>query len=242
MVCAVVEPLLKRLRLTASLSAQDEQAISRLPVRVKQIGAGQAVTRTGDRPAACCLVIDGFVQRSKVVAESRRQILSFHQPGDVPDLQSLFLPVLDHEMTTLGECMLGFISHEPLRDLIRNNPNVAEALWRDTLIDAAIFREWICNVGQRSAVSRFAHLVLEIYARLKSIGRVEEASFQFPATQVVFAEAIGTSLVHMNRVVQELRTRALLDFERGWITIHDMERLRQVADFDPVYLHLASAS
>jgi CRP-like cAMP-binding protein len=233
------EPLLRRLRLTADISEQDEQAICSLPLRLKEMPAGQVVTRTGDKPSVCCLVVDGFVQRSKVVAESHRQILSFHQPGDIPDLQSLFLPVLDHEIITLGECKLGFISHGPLRELIRNSPKIAEVLWRDTLIDAAIFREWICNVGQRSAVSRFAHLVLEIYTRLATIGRVDGLSFEFPATQVIFAEAIGTSLVHMNRVVQELRKEGLLDFERGWITIHDMERFRSLADFDPLYLHLS---
>lgn len=236
------DPLLKRLRLTAGISEQDERAISQLPVRVKQIAAGETVTRTGDKPSVCCLVIDGFVQRSKVVAESHRQILSFHQPGDIPDLQSLFLPVLDHDIIALGPCILGFISHAPLRELIRSNSRIAEALWRDTLIDAPIFREWICNVGQRSAVSRFAHLVLEIYTRLASIGKADDLSFQFPATQVIFAEAIGTSLVHMNRVVQELRSKGLLDMEHGWITIHDLDQLRQVADFDPLYLHLNPAT
>lgn len=236
------EPLLKRLRLTTGISQPDAQAISQLPVRVKQLGSGETITRTGDRSAVCCLIVDGFVQRSKVVAESHRQVLSFHQPGDIPDLQSLFLPVLGHEMITLGQCTLGFIPHDRLRELIRNSPTIAEALWRDTLIDAAIFREWICNVGQRSAVSRFAHLVLEIYTRLASIGRVEDGSFQFPATQVIFAEAIGISLVHMNRVAQELRGLGVLDYDRGWITIHDMERFRQIADFDPLYLHLAPST
>jgi len=60
-----VKPLLKRLRLTAGVSEQDERAISQLPVRVKHIGAGETVSRTGDKPSVCCLVIDGFVQRSK---------------------------------------------------------------------------------------------------------------------------------------------------------------------------------
>jgi CRP-like cAMP-binding protein len=237
----LVEPLLKRLRVTADISAEDEQAILRLPATIRRMGGGETIVATGERPSVCCLVIEGFVQRSKIVAEDRRQILSFHQPGDIPDLQSLYLHVLDHEVITLGDCVLGFIPHAPLRALIKTSPNVAEVLWRDTLIDAAIFREWICNVGQRDAVSRLAHLICELYARLETIGRVEGSSFYFPATQALFADAIGTSAVHLNRVVQELRTMGLLEIERGKIEIRDMDGLRKFADFDPLYLHLDAA-
>ncbi|MGC2775168.1 MAG: Crp/Fnr family transcriptional regulator [Bradyrhizobium sp.] len=235
------EPLLKRLRLSSDISTEVEQAIRRLPITTRRMEGGRTIVATGDRPSVCCLIIDGFVQRSKIVGEGRRQILSFHQPGDVPDLQSLYLHVLDHEVMTLSQCALGFIPHDPLRALIRNNPHVAEALWRDTLIDAALFREWICNVGQRDAASRLAHLIVEVYARLAAIERVNNMSFKFPATQIVLAEAIGTSTVHLNRVLQELRTKGLLEVERGEITIFDLEGLRQVADFDPLYLHLDPA-
>jgi CRP-like cAMP-binding protein len=237
----VFEPFLKRLRLTSNISSEVEQAILRLPATVRRMSGEQTIVATGDKPSVCCLIIDGFVQRSKIAGEGSRQILSFHQPGDIPDLQSLYLHVLDHEVITLGDCVLGFIPHEPLRALVRNNPHVAEALWRDTLIDAALFREWICNVGQRDAATRLAHLILEIHARLAAIGRVRNMSFEFPATQAILAEAIGTSTIHLNRVLQELRRKGLLEVERGEITIFDLDGLRQLADFDPLYLHLDPA-
>lgn len=215
--------------------------VSRLPITVRQMASRQTIVATGDRPSICCLVIDGFVQRSKVVGKGNRQILSFHQPGDIPDLQSLYLHVQNHEIITLSESVLGFIHHDPLRELLRSRPHVAEAFWRDILVDAAIFREWICNVGQRDAANRLAHLILELYTRLGAIGRVTNTSFKFPATQSFFAEAIGITDVHLNRVVQELRTKGLLEIERGQITILDLEQLRQMADFDPLYLHLNQA-
>src|SRR3954452_8879147 len=235
------DPMLKRLRLTSGITREDEQAILRLPISSRRMDGGQTIVATGDRPSVCCLVIDGFVIRSKIVGEGSRQILAFHQPGDIPDLQSLYLHVLDHEVMTLGDCVLGFIPHDPLRALIRNNPRVTEALWRDTLMDAALFREWICNIGARDAASRLAHLIVEVYERLAAIGRVDNMTFKFPATQIVLAEAIGTSTVHLNRVLQELRTKGLLEVERGEITIFDLEGLRQIADFDPLYLHLDPA-
>jgi CRP-like cAMP-binding protein len=145
---------------------------------------------------------------------------------------------MDHDVTALGNSILGFIPHPPLRNLIRNRPNIAAALWRDTLTDSALFREWICNVGRRDATSRVAHLVLELFTRLKAIGRTDGQSFSFPATQVLLSDAVGTSVVHMNRVIQELRSQGLLQFERGRFSILDETRLRQIADFDTLYLHL----
>jgi CRP-like cAMP-binding protein len=234
----IIAPFLKRLRVSTEIDKEDERAISTLPIVTKQMGNGEAIASTGDRPSACCLVIEGFILRSKIVGTGQRQILAFHQPGDVPDLQSLFLHVMDHDVSALGNCLLGFIPHAPLRELIKNRPNIAQALWRDTLTDAAVFREWICNIGQRDATSRVAHLVLELYTRLKAIGRTDGLTFSFPATQALFADAVGTSVVHMNRVVQELRNQRLLDFDRGRISILDEARLRKVADFDALYLHL----
>jgi CRP-like cAMP-binding protein len=234
----IFESFLKRLRVSTEIDAEDEAAIRSLPIVEKRMDGGERIASLGDRPSACCLLVDGYVLRSKVVSSGHRQILAFHQPGDVPDLQSLFLHVLDHDVTTLSNCAVGFIPHGPLRQLITNRPKVAQALWRDTLTDAAIFREWICNIGQRDATSRVAHVVIELYTRLKAIGRAEGLCFNFPFTQALLADAVGTSVVHMNRVIQELRGQNVLEMERGRISILDEAKLRQIADFDVLYLHL----
>ena len=96
---------------------------------------------------------------------------------------------MDHDLVTLTECTLSFISHTALRHLTRRRYGVAEALWRETLIDAARFREWIVNVGQRPAISRLAHMVIEMRERLKVIGRCEGERVEMPFTQ----EQLGDS-------------------------------------------------
>ena len=235
------EVWLRRLRTSAHLDEDDKRYLRELPAILKRIDGNQGIVATGDRPSMCCLVVDGFVLRSKSLTDGKRQILAFHQPGDIPDLQSLYLHVMDHDVSTLGDCVLGFIPHGPLRDVIRKRPNLAEILWRDMLIDAAIFREWICNVGPRSGVSRMAHLILEIYTRLQSVGRAPGASFRLPITQALLGEAIGMSTVHVNRILQQLRGEGLLDFSNGVVMIYDERKLKEVGDFDPLYLHLDPA-
>ena len=112
--------LLKRLSVTSSLDEEDVIAIKALPLTATRRSGNETIVKTGDRPSACCLIVDGFVIRTKSTMHGDRQILAIHQPGDIPDLQSLHLHVLDHEISTLGECVLGFIAHEPLRQLSAN--------------------------------------------------------------------------------------------------------------------------
>jgi CRP-like cAMP-binding protein len=238
---AALAALVKRLSATAALTEEDRHALEALPLRIERKGPNETIVSSGDRPSFCCMVVNGFVIRSKAVADGRRQILAFHQPGDVPDLQSLYLHVLDHELSTMSECVLGFIPHAALRNMITSRPLLAEVLWRDTLIDAAIFREWICNVGQRSGISRMAHLILEIYTRLKTIGAAKDGSFRFPVTQLQLGQAIGMSSVHVNRILQELRAEGLLQIGHSEVVIYDERKLQEVADFDQLYLHLDPA-
>jgi CRP-like cAMP-binding protein len=70
------------------------------------------------------------------------------------------------------------------------------------------------------------------------IGLIDGLSFRFPATQAILGEAIGITPVHVNRVVQDLRSRDIIELERGTVTILNEEKLRSLADFDPLYLHL----
>ena len=149
---------------------------------------------------------------------------------------------MDHDLVTLTECTLSFISHTALRHLTRRRYGVAEALWRETLIDAARFREWIVNVGQRPAISRLAHMAIEMRERLKVIGKGEGDSIEMPFTQEQLGEAMGITPVHVNRVVKQLRDEGVLEFSRGAVTVIDERRLLQLADFDDVYLHQTPSS
>ena len=165
------EPLLRKLRLNTPIDADNVTAIERLPITVKDIPAHSIIAREGERPVQCCLLVDGIVCRSKTTDAGKRQILSIHIAGEaIPDLQSLHLHVMDHDMTTLSRSTVGCIPHDALHALTRERPLIGEALWRETLIDAAMFREWIVNVGRRSAIRRLAHLLAEIGRRMQAIG------------------------------------------------------------------------
>jgi CRP-like cAMP-binding protein len=238
----MMAPLFQRLRITTGVGPDDLLALKALPYTLRPFRVNQMVLREGDRPSECCLIVEGFCIRSKTIADGKRQILSIHIPGDLPDLQNLHFATMDHDLVALSDCTLAFIGHAAMKQLIRARPTVGDIFWRDTLLDAAVFREWIVNVGQRAAHNRLAHLIVELRERLRLIGHVAGNTFAMPLTQEQLGEAMGVTSVHTNRIIRQLRIDGVLEFQRGTVKILDEHKLQELAEFDGRYLHSSPSS
>jgi CRP-like cAMP-binding protein len=231
-------PLIRKLESIFTLTDAERKALENLPMQVVAIKENQDIVREGDRPSRSCLVLSGFACTYKMTKNGKRQIVSFNLPGDIPDLQSLHLRALDNGISTISPCRVGFIPHEALRDICDRYPRIASAFWRETLIDASIFREWVLNVGQREAYNRMAHVLCELLTRLRAVGLTQDHSCNLPITQSEFADALGVTTVHVNRVLQQMRADGLIELKGDRLNIPDWEKLKQVGEFDPTYLHL----
>ncbi|WP_198005861.1 Crp/Fnr family transcriptional regulator [Erythrobacter sp. SD-21] len=197
------------------------------------------IVSEGELTNHCALIVSGCASRFKTLANGERQINSFHFRGDMVDLQSALMLKSDHSIRTHSPCRVARIECRAVLQLAQQFPEWARVLWFDTLVDAAIFREWTLNVGRRSAVSRVAHLLLEIAHRLQDIGESDGYEFQMPVTQTDLADAAGLSAVHTNRSLQTLRQRGLVrSFGRTMIVL-DMPAMCAEAGFDRNYLYPA---
>jgi len=234
--------LVRRVQTTVDLTEDERAAILGLPLHIRHFERGQDLVREYDRPSQCILILEGWLARYKVLNEGKRQIVSIELPGDMPDVQSLYLEVMDHNLGSLTKCVVGFVPHVAMRAMLTAHPRVATAIWRETLISGSISREWVLNVGARDAYARVAHVLCELYVRLKAIGLTENGSFVLPLSQTALGETIGASTVHVNRVVTALRTDGLIAIAQGVVTILDIERLMEVSSFDDTYLHMRRAA
>jgi CRP-like cAMP-binding protein len=230
-------PLIRKLESITTLTEAERVALLRLPMQVRSLRADQDIVREGDHPSQCCLVLEGFAASYSFRGNGKRQIFAFHITGDIPDLQSLHIEVMDHNLGSVSPCKVAFIQHEHMRELCRNQPRLADIFWRETLIDGAIFRTWMQCLGRRSATEHMAHLFCEFLLRLRAVGQVENNSFPFPISQVELGDALGLSTVHVNRTVKELRGKGLIAWEKHTVTVLDWNGLVALAEFDPTYLH-----
>ena len=200
------------------------------------------IAQEDGRPTQCALLLDGWAYRYKLLNGGGRQIMSFHVAGDLLDIQNLYLPVSDHSIGTIKRATVAFVSHESLRALLARLPELEAALRRDAFIDAAIFREWVVNVGRRPAYQRLAHLFCEMYLKQEAVGIARAHRCPFPITQTDLADATGLTSVHVNRTLRSLKQAGLITLGDGHLTIHDWPELAAAAGFNPAYLHLKQDS
>jgi CRP-like cAMP-binding protein len=238
----VTHPLVRKLELFAPLPDEERRALEKAPWRVREYGADEDVISEGDRPSESTLVLEGFACRYKLLPDGRRQIASFHIPGDFVDLHSFLLKQMDHAVATLTPCRMGALPHEVVKDICERYPRLARAFWWDTVVDGAIFRQWMIGIGRRTALGRIAHLLCELHARLHAVGLADDDTYAFPVTQTELGDALGLSTVHVNRVLQELRGKGLITLRGGTLAILNPASLREVASFDPAYLYLHGES
>jgi CRP-like cAMP-binding protein len=220
------------------MTEEERAALLALPIQVVQFDAYRDIVREGDRPSRCFILLEGFACTSKISKAGKRQVMAYHVAGDIPDLQSLYLKVLDNSVSTVSNCRVGFVQHDAMRALFHAHPGLVEAFWRSTLIDGSLMREWMLNIGRRDAYARMAHLFCELVTRLEAVGLVLDGTCELPMTQPELADALGITPVHVNRTLRDLKAAELVTLNGRRLSVLDWNGLKTAAEFNPRYLHL----
>jgi hypothetical protein len=114
--------------------------------------------------------------------------------------------------------------------------SLLRAICRLTAIEDAIDRQWLLNIGHRTALERVAHLLCEIFTRLQFVGLTRQMTCDLPLSQTDIAEATALTPVHVNRMLMELRRRGIISLQRRQLLIHELDVLQKTAGFSPTYL------
>ena len=220
------------------LSAAEIEIIREISSHGQPFSAKSDIVVEGANPKLSCLMLSGFSARYHLLRDGRRQITAVHIAGDFVDLHSFLLSRMDHSVTALTDCEISLVSHAYIRDLTVSEPHFARLLWMTTTIDAAIYRQWLVAAGRLSPTSQIAHFILEMYMRLRLIDMTNGFEFRLPLSQTDLSDAMGLSLVHVNRTLQQLRRSGLIDWQGEIVRILDWEALNQIAEFNDTYLNL----
>jgi CRP-like cAMP-binding protein len=232
-------PLILRVQTCPDLTDDDRAVLDRLsrgPVR--EAGPRRDMVREGEEPKVVRLLLDGWACRYKGLPDGRRQIVGFFVPGDFCDLNGQVLRQMDHAVGSITRVRYASIDREEIERVGRASPRIAQALWWNELVNASVEREWLLNVGQRNAYERIAHLLTELYFRLRGVGLTRNGSCDLPLTQNDIAEAAGLTPVHVNRTLQELRRDGLVELAHKRLHIPDLEALMRASMFNTNYLHM----
>ena len=237
-----LQRFLNRLTGRSVLTERERQAVLNLPCHVVQTQPNADIVRLGEPVGHVSLVVAGLLGRFGQGTDGERQITMIHIPGEIADLPSVVQPLPTSALQALSAARVLHIPHASIREAAARYPALAEALWRDCVVDAAILAEWVLNVGRRSARERVAHLFCEMAIRTVGAKRGElDILFDFPITQAKLADATGLTGVHVNRMLQSLRGDGLVEWcNRGQVLIPDWDKLVVAGEFDPAYLSLGT--
>jgi CRP-like cAMP-binding protein len=182
-------------------------------------------------------MLEGWACRYKILPSGTRQIMAFLMPGDSCDLNVGMLAHMDHSIQTLSPARVATISRVEMQSMMHEYPGIARAMYTAQLIDEGVMRAWIVSMGRRSSIERVAHLMCELYLRALGGTLSSDAAIALPLSQVVLADALGMTPVHINRILKELRLSGAMELRRGSLSILDPVKLVQAAGFDENYLH-----
>lgn len=232
-------PLIIRLRMLTDLSESALEAIEELCKTVQVFKPGVDIVREGAPSDNLHIVLDGWCCRYRTLRGGRRQIPALLLPGDICDLDRLLLRRVHFGIGALTSCTAASVPREQLYDLMDQNREVRDALWCLMSIENSVSVEWTVGV-RRFTEERLAHLLCELLVRLSVVDLTHGGSFTLPLTQEELGEALGVSTVHVNRTLQALRARNLLEYEGRSVVVRDWDALKKLSGFAPDYLHTAT--
>lgn len=235
----MTNPLTMKLEQFTRFEQEERERLNALlSYPTQTFGKGETIIQEGEKVTDVHLVLTGLAARSKVLADGSRQIMAFLIPGDLCDVEVFILEAMDHDIVAMSQTTCVLVPADVMEELLTQSSNITRAMWWSTMTDSAILREWIVDHGSRDARERIAHLFYELLVRYRVVGETTDDAVPFPITQEELAEATGMTPVHVNRILGQLRADGLVDIRAKVLTILDPKRLKEVAQYDPRYLHL----
>ncbi|MDQ3245560.1 MAG: Crp/Fnr family transcriptional regulator [Pseudomonadota bacterium] len=238
-----LSPLVAKLHRLVPLNSGDAAALHSLAQNPRPFVAEQVLISEGVPLDQLPLIERGLAYCFKALPGGRRQILGYLIPGDLCGLDFAGPESPDYSVALMSDSMVASVSIEELSALRSSRPSINRAFLAAALVDRAILREWLLNVGQRNAFERLSHFFCELSVRLRAIGLVnDDGSFDLPLNQVALADTTGLTTVHINRTLQRLRNDGLIVLRKRRLTIPDPTRLAELAGFDGEYLNIELSS
>lgn len=203
----------------------------------RDVSANADLIREGDRPGPVFVILDGWAFRYKILPGGTRQVLAFLMPGDCCDLNIGLLSEMDHSIKTITPSVVVTISRAKMDLMMDKHRAIAKAMYIAQLVDEGTMRAWITSIGRRTGPERVAHLMCELYIRARNIGLPDPSKIKLPLSQLLLADSLGMTPVHLSRVLKQLRLAGAMHLQRGSLQIADTGKLVHLAGFDENYLH-----
>jgi CRP-like cAMP-binding protein len=237
----VENALVRKLGSFVRLSPTELAILEQLQSHRRHIAKQTELVHEGQSGHRAFILQEGWASCYKILPDGGRQIITFSLPGDCMGLRSVLLRTSDHSFATITDAVVSDIPSTRIISLFHDQPRIGAAVLWAASRDEAMTVEHLVNIGRRSAIDGMAHLILELWERLRLVGMATPTGFDCPLNQNALADALGLSVIHVNRVLRQLRERGLMTVVAHQVVLHDLAGLRTLAQYHSGYLDQSGA-
>lgn len=226
----------KNLSAHSKMQFSDIEALGRLKTRTRTFKSGSYIFREGLSFSDYAFAISGYLFRQKQDLDGNRQIVSLIIPGDIVNPENRFVNYLDHNVVCAENSSIVYVQKSEFELLVDSNSSIQLALDLGTTAESRQLREWLLNIGGRSARTRVAHFLNEFAARTKLRGLSDGLHFSLPMSQEQIGDSVGITPVHVNRSIRSLVESGLINHTNRKYEIVDLNGFRQAGQFTERFL------
>ncbi len=231
-------PLIRKCSYLKQLSYDEIDALLKIHEQTRIIEAHKTFLNQGKTQKQSLIVTRGWAYRYYDLSNGKRQIINYYLPGDIISPFSSVMPRINYSVATITPLHVCRFDRDDLTELFAITPKLKPLFglllaWEDILLVGQV-----CRIGRQSAYERTAHLLLELFQRLKMVGRTEQDTFISPLTQKMMADTLGLSTVHMNRTLHKLCNDNLISIMGHKVGLLNTFKLKQIAEYPSGYLEL----
>lgn len=224
-------PLFLRLAALTDIERDDEAEIEALVGRTEFRRAGTSLAAEGAEMRRAYIVVSGWLLRTRLLSDGRRQVLGCYLAGDLVNFALHADPLIACDVECLTDVSL--VDATPLRRHVAaadDNDRVCRAIRLSLALDEALALANVSRLARQSAYERLGLLFLDLHYRLGLVGLADATSFPMPLTQQVLSDALGLSIVHVNRTLKQLRTDGLVERAHKRVILPDPDTLARAVD------------
>lgn len=196
----------------------------------RSLDAHEHLFMANDNQTHIYQVLDGVVGVYKMLADGRRQIVTFYYPGDLIGVEDAGTWL--HHGEALCDTRIRCISVTTIDALVKSEPQFGQALVLSLATELAETRDQLLSLGRKSALEKVATFLLRISRRNQRENRDETRLF-LPMTRAEIADYLGLTIETVSRNITRLRTSGLIRLEsKNQVQILDIEQLEDLAEGD----------
>ena len=221
----------ERLKKHIKLTPAEEQALARLEENLRKVKRGTTIQRANDAVTELFVLREGRVMSFVILPDGSRQILRVFFPGDFIGSATTVYRRAPESLVALSDAVLCPFDKHALRTLLEEHPRVAALMFVLAQTERVSLTDRLASLGRTSAKARVAAFLLDMIDRLRLMNDDITDSFDLKLTQEEIGDAIGLTSVHVNRMVRQMESEALISRANGLIKLLDEDRLREIGHY-----------